>query len=70
MYSELSFRQIKATGRVKQYLGTQAPGLTGKLGSIGHPFTLPSWDVTREQAEQPGAFHRRLALRQRFLGAI
>ena len=51
MYTELNFREIKADGWVKEYLNTQATGLTGKLGSIGHPFTLPSWDATREESE-------------------
>ena len=51
MYQELNFSQIKATGWVKEYLNTQATGLTGKLGSVGHPFTLPSWDASREEAD-------------------
>ena len=51
MYKELNFSQIKATGWVREYLNTQATGLTGKLGSVGHPFTVPSWDATREEAE-------------------
>lgn len=51
MYKELNFSQIKASGWAKEYLDTQAAGLTGKLGFIGHPFTLPSWDATREQAQ-------------------
>ena len=51
MFQELNFSQIKASGWVKEYLNTQATGLTGRLGSIGHPFTLPSWDATKEQAE-------------------
>lgn len=51
MYRELNFSQIKADGWVKEYLNTQATGLTGELGSIGHPFTTPTWDATPEQAE-------------------
>jgi hypothetical protein len=51
MYQELNFSQIKAAGWVKEYLNTQATGLTGHLGQIGHPFTSPSWDATPEQAE-------------------
>ena len=51
MYQELNFSEIKAAGWVKEYLNTQATGLTGELGSIGHPFTLPSWDATKEEAE-------------------
>ena len=51
MYSELNFKEIKAAGWVKEYLNTQASGLTGKLGSVGHPFTLPSWDASKEEAD-------------------
>ncbi len=51
MYSELNFSQIKAAGWAKEYLNTQATGLTGRLGSIGHPFTLPSWDATQQEAD-------------------
>ena len=51
MYSELKFSQIKAAGWVKEYLNTQATGLTGKLGNVGHPFTLPSWDASKEEAD-------------------
>ena len=51
MYSELKFSELKTSGWVKEYLNTQATGLTGELGTIGHPFTSPSWDATREQAE-------------------
>lgn len=51
MYAELNFSQIKAAGWAKEYLNTQATGLTCKLGSIGHPFTLPSWDATRQEAD-------------------
>ena len=50
MFTELNFSQIKAAGWVKEYLDTQATGLTGKLETVGHPFTIPSWDATREQA--------------------
>lgn len=51
MYSELNFSQIKAAGWAKRYLDTQASGMTGELGRIGPPFTLPSWDATREEAD-------------------
>lgn len=51
MYSELNFNQIKAAGWAKEYLNIQGNGLTGELANIGHPFTLPSWDATREEAD-------------------
>jgi len=51
MYSELNFSEIKAAGWAKEYLNTQAAGMTGELGKIGHPFTLPSWDATKEESE-------------------
>lgn len=51
MLHELDFSQIKAEGWVKAYMNTQADGLTGELGKIGHPFTQPTWDATPDQAE-------------------
>lgn len=51
MFHELDFSQIKAEGWVKAFLNTQAAGLTGELGSIGHPFTQPTWDASPEESE-------------------
>ena len=51
MYSELKFSQIKANGWVREYLNTQATGMTGELGRIGHPFTGHTWDASPEEAE-------------------
>ena len=44
MFQELEFYEIKAAGWAKRYLETQATGQTGELGSIGFPFSDPSWD--------------------------
>ena len=43
MFQELEFYEIKAAGWAKRYLETQATGQTGELGSIGFPFSDPSW---------------------------
>lgn len=50
MYSELNFSQIKATGWVREYLNTQATGLTGEIGNVGAPFSDPTWEVSDAQA--------------------
>lgn len=50
MFSELKFSDIKATGWAKEYLNTQATGLTGELGHIGQPFSVPTWEATDEHA--------------------
>ena len=51
MFQELDFSQIKAAGWVKEYLNTQATGMTGELGRIGHPFNTHTWDASPEEAE-------------------
>jgi hypothetical protein len=51
MFRELDFSQIKAAGWVKEYLNTQATGMTGELGRIGHPFNTHTWDASPEEAE-------------------
>ena len=43
MYNELDLSEIKAKGWTKKYLETQANGLTGEIGNVGEPFSLPTW---------------------------
>ena len=52
MYTELNFSQIRARGWVKRFLENQAKGMTGELGNIGSPFSDPSWDATKKQADE------------------
>ena len=39
MYNELDLCEIKAEGWVKEYLLTQARGMTGHLDKVGEPFS-------------------------------
>lgn len=44
MYNELNFSEIRAKGWIKDYLETQAKGLTGNIGKVGKPFSLECWE--------------------------
>lgn len=57
MYKELDLKDIKAKGWVKEFLETQAKGLTGEIGNVGEPFSLPTWGAPKSvQATQANAF--------------
>lgn len=43
MYNELDLCDIKAKGWVREFLRTQANGLTGEMGNVGEPFTKEYW---------------------------
>ncbi len=43
MYKELELNEIKALGWVKEYLKTQAEGMTGNLDKVGEPFSGDYW---------------------------
>lgn len=45
MFNELDLKEIKAKGWIAEFLQTQADGLTGEMGNIGEPFSLPTWDA-------------------------
>lgn len=47
MYNELELSEIKAKGWTKKYLETQANGLTGEIGNVGEPFSLPTWGLEK-----------------------
>ena len=38
MYKELNLSEIKAKGWLREYLLTQAKGLTGNIHKVGEPF--------------------------------
>ena len=61
MYNELDLCEIKAEGWVKEYLLTQARGMTGHLDKVGEPFSGKYWDED-EQAV--------LTKMDRFLGGL
>ncbi len=44
MFNELELREIKAQGWIKEYLKTQATGMTGNLHKVGEPFSGKYWD--------------------------
>ena len=44
MYNELDLSRIKARGWIKEYLETQANGLTGEIGNVGEPFSKLTWE--------------------------
>jgi len=39
MWQELNFSEIRAKGWVKNFLETQAKGMTGEMHKIGKPFS-------------------------------
>ena len=52
MYNELPIKQIKARGWIKNFLQTQARGLTGEIGNVGEPFCKPTWENVGEESEK------------------
>lgn len=61
MFTELELREIRAQGWIKEFLKTQAQGLTGNLDKVGEPFSGKYWDED-EQAV--------LKKMDRFLGGL
>ena len=48
MWQELKFSEIKAKGWIKNYLETQAQGMTGEMHKIGKPFSMRTWGSKNE----------------------
>ena len=44
MYNELNLSDIKAKGWAKEYINTQAEGMTGHIGETGAPFSDVTWE--------------------------
>lgn len=61
MYKEIELNQIHAKGWIKEFLKTQANGITGHLEQLGEPFSGVYWDE-----ENVDAMHQKT----RFLGGL
>ncbi len=61
MYRELNLSEIKAKGWLKEYLLTQAKGLTGNIHKVGQPFSLKCWEQKGNPTKKEG---------ENFLGGI
>lgn len=61
MYNELHLSEIKAKGWAKEYLKTQASGMTGNLGRLMEPFNGTYWDEDKKTLQED---------KQRFLGGL
>ena len=44
VYEEFLLKEIRATGWLREYLKTQAAGMTGNLDRVGEPFSGKYWD--------------------------
>lgn len=54
MYEELNLSEIKAKGWIKNYLKTQAKGMTGNMDKIGVPFSLQCWEQKGNPLREAG----------------
>lgn len=61
MYKEVELRQIRAKGWIREFLKTQAEGLTGNLNKLGEPFSGVYWDEDNMEAVHE---------QERFLGGL
>lgn len=61
MYKELNLSEVKAKGWLKEYLLTQAKGLTGNIHKVGEPFSIKCWEQKGNPTKKDG---------ENFLGGI
>lgn len=54
MINELKLSEIKAKGWIKNFLSTQANGLTGNIDKVGKPFSLKCWEQKGNPSAEEG----------------